>query len=192
MSFPQVSLLASLDSVDLDVDAATLAALPAAPLPWEVRSLDELDAMPLEALALSALSAGLRLPRAREATEEAVLVLLEPLLDEAVRRPLQMRRALVEGDFAQATALEASTSKRGKLLAELRRAVDEERFGAAAGLSAELSVETNRRMDVTQDEGAYDRYLDQDEWYAQSLARERERLLEQDREKARRREKGRG
>ena len=42
--------------------------------------------MPLEALALSALSAGLRLPRAREATEEAVLVLLEPLLDEAVRR----------------------------------------------------------------------------------------------------------
>lgn len=49
-------------------------------------------------------------------------------------------------------------------------------------------------MDVThsQDEGAYDRYLDQDEWYAQSLARERERLLEQDREKARRREKGRG
>ena len=38
MSFPQVSLLASLDSVDLDVDAATLAALPAAPLPWEVRT----------------------------------------------------------------------------------------------------------------------------------------------------------
>jgi len=80
-----VSLLASLDSVDLDVDAATLAALPAAPLPWEVRSLDELDAMPLEALALSALSAGLRLPRAREATEEAVLVLLEGDFDRGER-----------------------------------------------------------------------------------------------------------
>ena len=38
-------------------------------------------------------------------------------------------------------------------------------------------METDRRQDYTQDEGAYDRYLDQDDWYARGLARERERLL---------------
>ena len=37
-------------------------------------------------------------------------------------------------------------------------------------------------------QGSYDAYLDQDDWYAQSLAAERERLLEADRRKARERE----
>ena len=80
---------------------------------------------------------------------------------------------------------------RGMLLDELRRAVEEERFGEAARLATEVRIETSRRMDVTQDEGAYDRYLDQDDWYAGGLAQDRERL-EQEPEKARRREEGRG
>ena len=31
--------------------------------------------------------------------------------------------------------------------------------------------------------GSYDRFLDQDDWYAQQLAREREALLQKEREK---------
>jgi hypothetical protein len=38
-------------------------------------------------------------------------------------------------------------------------------------------------MDVTLDEGTYDPFLDQDDWYARSLANERARLLEQERRK---------
>ena len=49
-----------------------------------------------------------------------------------------------------------------------------ERLGCLVALRA---LETDRRADVTQDEGAYDRFLDQDDWYARGLARERERLL---------------
>ena len=68
-------------------------------LPWELRSASEVLEMSLEEKALSALAAGLRLPRARAATDEALLALLEPLLDEAVRRELQVRRALEAGDL---------------------------------------------------------------------------------------------
>ena len=78
-----------------------------------------------------------------------------------------MRRALEAGDLGAAAALEAGTSRRGALLAQMRAAVAEERFGRAAELAAELRVETARRIDVTQDEGSYDRYLDQDDWCAQ-------------------------
>ena len=40
------------------------------------------------------------------------------------------------------------------------------------------------RQDITQDEGAYDPYLDQDDWYARGLAQERERELERQRRRA--------
>ena len=119
---------------------------------------------------------------------QALTQLLEPLLDEDVRRRLAMRRALEEGDVGAAAALEAGSSRRGQLLAALRRAVDEERYGEAAELSLELRVETSRRADVTQDEGGYDRYLDQDDWYARGLAAERERELQKERERAAERE----
>ena len=81
-----------------------------------------------------------------------------------------MRRALEAGDLGAAAALEAGTSRRGALLAQMRDAVAEERFGRAAELASELRAETARRIDVTQDEGSYDRYLDQDDWYAQQRA----------------------
>ena len=108
-------------------------------------------------LAYAHAGAGLSLPRPRDATDGALLELLEPYLDETVRRELAMRRALNDGDLGLAAAIDAGSSTRGKLLALLRRAVAEERYGAAAELAAELRVETARRADVTQDEGAYDR-----------------------------------
>ena len=64
-----------------------------------------------------------------------------------------MRKALESGDLGAYQALESQTSKRGRLLKELRRAVEEEKYYKAAELSKELRVETNRRQDVTQDEG---------------------------------------
>ena len=152
------------------------------PLPWEIKSAEELESMTLEEKAMSALAAGLRLPRARDASDGVLTELLEPLLDEDVRRQIRVRRAVAAGDDAEAAALEAATSRRGQLLAALRVAVAEERFGEAAELSSELRVESSRRMDVTQDEGSYDRYLDQDDWYAKDLARQRERQLQRERE----------
>ena len=77
-------------------------------------------------------------------------------------------QALERGDDVEAAALDAGTSKRGRLLAELQLAVQEERFSDAVELSSQLRTESARRMDVTQDEGSYDRYLDQDDWYAHS------------------------
>ena len=47
--------------------------------------------------ALSALAAGLSLPRARAATDEALQELLEPLLDEDIRRQLRARRPPTSG-----------------------------------------------------------------------------------------------
>lgn len=164
---------------------------PPPPLPWEIASADELLSLSREERALSALRAGVRLPRAREATDGALLDLLAPLLDEKVRRELAIRQALEAGDETLAASLDAATSRRGQLAAALRRAVQEERFGEAARLSNELRVETSRRMDVTRDEGSYDRYLDQDDWYAQGLERERQRELQRDRERAAQRERER-
>jgi hypothetical protein len=153
------------------------------PLPWEIRSFAELESLTLEERALSALRAGLRLPRPRDATSVTITALLEPLLDEDVRRQVRLRRALDMGDVGTAAALDASTSTRGRLLASLRLAVEEERYGEASELAIEISIETSRRMDVTLDEGTYDPFLDQDDWYARSLANERARLLEQERRK---------
>jgi len=43
-----------------------------------------------------------------------------------------------------------------------------------------LQVEGARRADVTQDEGSYSTFLDQDDWYAEQLTRERVKLLAED------------
>ena len=49
-------------------------------------------------------------------------------------------------------------------------------------------MQTDRRADVSADEGTYDEYLDQDDWYARSLARERQRETERERERQRQQE----
>jgi len=66
---------------------------------------------------------------------------------------------------------------------EMQRAVDMGNFVSAASIAQDLRVENNRRMDVTLDEGEYDAMLDQDDWYAQGLAREREKLLQEEKER---------
>eukprot|EP00967_Tisochrysis_lutea_P034354 scaffold40994_cov30-Tisochrysis_lutea.AAC.2 len=164
----------------------------AATLPWEVRSVAELREMPLEDKARSALAAGLRLPRPRLMTDEAIDVLLEPFLDEAVRRELRIAHALEAGDVNLAARLEAGSSRRSVLLAKLRDFVTMERFGAAAQVAAELQIETERRADLytlahllaMRSERLADAYsplhLLQDDWYTEQLTRERRRLLEEE------------
>ncbi len=152
-------------SAQLDAEDALFESLAAGsgsvPLPWEIKSADELAELPLEIKARSALAAGLSLPRARDATDAALVELLTPFLDETVRYELRVDGAREAGDWAAVSALETGRGKRASLLARLREAVAEEKFGSAAELAAQLRVETERRMDVTQDEGSYDRYLDQ-------------------------------
>ncbi len=165
----------------LDPFAPEPAVVASATAPWEISSLEELRALSLEAKARSALAAGLQPPRARAATDEGLTALLEPLLDEAVRRQLQIARAVDEEDFATAATLKAATSRRGRLMDAARAAFSAGRYAEAAEVALELRTESERRMDVTLDEGAYDKDLDQDEWYAQQLARERRRVLDAER-----------
>ena len=112
-------------------------------------------------------------------------------LERILLHELRLRRAVGRGAWEEAAAIEEGTSRRGELLRALRRAVEEQRYGEAASLAQELQVEDARRMDVTQDEGAYSRDLDQDDWYAQGLAAERQRLLDADRRKMEEREEER-
>lgn len=70
-STQQGRLRLQLDMPDSDSPTAQAEAGLVAPLPWEIRSAEELLQLPLEIKARSALAAGLNLPRAREATDEA-------------------------------------------------------------------------------------------------------------------------
>uniref|UniRef100_A0A7S4BGT2 Uncharacterized protein n=2 Tax=Chrysotila carterae TaxID=13221 RepID=A0A7S4BGT2_CHRCT len=135
-------------------------------LPWELTSAAELLSMSREDKARSALAAGLQLPRARVATDEALTALLSPLLDEAVRRQLGVRAAAAEGRFGEAASIERAATRRGRMMQEMQRAVDMGNFVSAASIAQDLRVENNRRMDVTLDEGEYDAMLDQDDWCA--------------------------
>ena len=101
-----------------------------------------------------------------------------------MRAELRLSRAVADENYALAAELRASAPRRSSLLAALRLAVADESYGEAAQLAAQLRLETERRMDTTLDEGSYDSYLDQDDWYAAQLARERERELANERRRA--------
>ena len=166
---------AALDVLERELDA---------PLAWEIETADELRAMSVEEKARVVLASGLRLPRARDATDEALTEILEPYLDEEVRRTVRLNRALSAGDFALARALEGAQSKRAQAAERMAAAVEAEDYEAAAAARDDLAVEELRRADVSQDEGEYNRFLDQDDWYARGLLEERKREEKREREKA--------
>ena len=166
---------AALDVLERELDA---------PLAWEIETADELKAMSVEEKARVVLASELRLPRARDATDEALTEILEPYLDEEVRRTVRLNRALSAGDFALARALEGAQSKRAQAAERMAAAVEAEDYEAAAAARDDLAVEELRRADVSQDEGEYNRFLDQDDWYARGLLEERKREEKREREKA--------
>ena len=100
--------------------------------------------------------------------------LLLPLMDEAVRRDVQLKRARRDQDWTAVAELEAqsSASARGKTRRALEAALKDGSDDATiASLRQELALQTALRADVTQDEGDYSRFLDKDDWYERDRRR---------------------
>ena len=91
--------------------------------------------------------------------------ILLPLIDESVRRQFLIRDAERRKDFNEANALREAVSPRQLAMEEADAARKEGREEDALRLKEEAELYKALRADVTQDEGAYSRYLDRDEWY---------------------------
>jgi DNA-binding transcriptional MerR regulator len=92
--------------------------------------------------------------------------MLLPLLDESVRRQILMRDAERRGDFASLRELEAQKSTRQTAMEMFEEAKENGDEVAANYWKSEIELYSGLRADITQDEGSYNRFLDQDEWYA--------------------------
>ena len=141
-----------------------------------IQSLEELDQLSNEAKARTLLSLSNfegRLPRPRAVVESeqeggnmnALDQLLLPLIDESVRREYYIRQAVQNGDLELAQELESSKSMRQIAKEKAAQAKEEGELKVAAYWEKEANLYSSLRADVTQDEGAYSRFLDRDEWY---------------------------
>lgn len=91
--------------------------------------------------------------------------ILLPLIDESVRRQYLIRDAERRKDFKEADALRAEVSSRQVALENAQMAREAGQEDEALRLEEEAELYKALRADVTQDEGAYNRYLDRDDWY---------------------------
>ena len=148
-----------------------------------VESLQEYDALTDDAKArllmkLESFSGALPRPRAVKAstaktggdyddgTPPSLLDdILLPLVDESIRCPYKIRDAEQRRDFDEADALRSEVSPRQVALEGARRAREEGRDDEADRLEEEAELYKALRADITQDEGAYSRFLDRDDWY---------------------------
>ena len=135
---------------------------------WEIRSAEAWGELTTDEKRAVCIVSGVVPPR-RARGEEALDALLLPLLDEDVRRDLDIAEALRRGDMAVAQRLSNDRSERGIVKLELQRAVLEEDYERAAELKALLEVLNAAKADPTQEDGSYDRYLDADDWYLRNL-----------------------
>ena len=85
--------------------------------------------------------------------------ILLPLVNESVLRQYRIRDAEHRNDFEEANALRSGVSQRQMALE--KEGLDDE----AQLLEEEAELYKSLRADITQDEGAYNRYLDRDDWY---------------------------
>lgn len=90
---------------------------------------------------------------------------LLPFLDETVRREARIALAVERGDWATVEKLQAGKSERGKVKDRLRQAREEGDEVLLALLEEEYARLTVAKIDPTQDEGSYQKDLDQDDWY---------------------------
>ena len=102
--------------------------------------------------------------------------LLVPLIDESIRRQYRIRDAERRKDYAEADQLRAQISPRQAALEKAQRAREEGLDERAAQLEEEADLYKALRADVTQDEFAYDRFLDRDEWYERETRAQLKRL----------------
>ncbi|KAI2513189.1 hypothetical protein MHU86_1227 [Fragilaria crotonensis] len=93
-------------------------------------------------------------------------VLLLPLIDESVRRQFLIRDAERRQDFDTVRELKDQKSRRQAVLELANEAKEVGNDDAAALWETEAEFYASLRADVTQDEGSYSRFMDQDEWYA--------------------------
>jgi hypothetical protein len=133
---------------------------------WEIASAEIFRKMDSQEKRLCLIKSGAEeIPKRRKGVQELDLALL-PFLDETVRREARIALATERGDWDSVAVLEEGKSERGRVKDRLRKALEE---GEDAGLVAMLEEEyirlTVAKIDPTQDEGSYQRDLDQDDWY---------------------------
>lgn len=142
-----------------------------------IQSLDQYDELDDEGKARTLMSLSNfegKLPRPRVLRKEkasrssfvnSLDDLLLPLIDESARRQFLMRDAELRGDTERLEELRNEKTKRqvAKEKAEEARARGKE--DVAEWWDTEAELYGGLRADVTQDEGAYSRFLDRDEWY---------------------------
>jgi len=102
--------------------------------------------------------------------------LLLPLVDESVRRQYRIRDAERRGEADEAAALRDGAGPRQDALERARRAREEGMEDEAIRLEEEARLYGALRADATQDEGAYSRYLDRDDWYERETRARIERM----------------
>jgi hypothetical protein len=102
--------------------------------------------------------------------------LLVPLIDESIRRQYRIRDAERGKDYAEAAELRAQISPRQAALEKAQRAREEGLDEKAAQMEEEADLYKALRADITQDESAYDRFLDRDEWYERETRARLKRL----------------
>jgi len=91
-----------------------------------------------------------------------------PFLDEIERRKYRIQEAVMNQEFGKAQELENGKSDRHIARDKMQKAVEEERFGDAQFWMNEYQWLTTQKADITQEQDAYDPYLDQDPWYRPS------------------------
>jgi hypothetical protein len=164
-----------------------------------VRSLDEYDALSDDAkarLLLKLQSFRGILPRPRAVRSSSKVTsrdyhegmptpsildeIMLPLIDETVRRQYKIRDAERRGDFEGANALRSLASSQYVALERAQRAREDGLVDEALRMEEEAELYRSLRADATQDELAYSRYLDRDEWYERET---RERIKRLDKSK---------
>jgi len=147
------------------------------PVDSPIKSLDEYDGLTNEDKARTLLEISNfngKLPRPRVVRQSIsssksgtnpLDELLLPLIDEAVRRQYLIRDAERRGDVQRAAELRVSKSRRLTALEKAQAARNNGDGDLADSLDSESAFLETLRADITQDEGAYSRFLDRDDWY---------------------------
>ena len=145
--------------------------LPLFPNNNPVKSLREFDSLSNDnkaklLLEMSNFSGRLPRPRVLRTSQDNPLdKLLLPLIDESVRRQYLIRDAEARGDLDAAAELRAEKSRRQGAKEEAEKALESGMEDAYTQWKTEAEFLESLRADVTQDEGAYSRFLDRDYWY---------------------------
>jgi hypothetical protein len=135
-----------------------------------VGSLDEYDSLTNDdkariMLKMESFRGVLPRPRVVRATPSALDDILLPLIDESVRRQYLIRDAEERNDIETANKLRSEMSPRQSLLEKAQVARENGLEEEALRLENEAELLKATRADFTQDEGAYSRFLDRDDWY---------------------------